>query len=48
MSQLIFMISLGHICIDGTKIKANAAVTKDDFSKLKELVERELQEGIKG
>jgi len=44
------MVSLGHICIDGTKIKANAsnysAVTKDDFSKLKELVERELQEGI--
>jgi transposase len=45
------MISLGHICIDGTKIKANAsnysAVTKDDFSKLKELVERELEEGIR-
>ncbi len=45
------MISLGHICIDGTKIKANAsnygAVTKEDFSKLKELVERELEEGIR-
>ena len=45
------MISLGHICIDGTKIKANAsnysAVTKDDFSKLKELIEKELEEGIK-
>lgn len=45
------MISLGHICIDGTKIKANAsnysAVTKDDFSKLKEFVERELEEGIR-
>lgn len=44
------MKSLGHICIDGTKIKANAsnysAVTKDDFSKLKELVEKELEEGI--
>lgn len=44
------MISLGHICIDGTKIKANAsnysAVTKEDFSKLKELIERELKEGI--
>ena len=45
------MVSLGHICIDGTKIKANAsnhsAVTKEDFSKLKELVERELEEGIR-
>lgn len=45
------MVSLGHICMDGTKIKANAskhsAVTKEDFSKLKELIERELEEGIK-
>ncbi|WP_256999982.1 transposase [Candidatus Methanoperedens nitratireducens] len=45
------MISLGHICIDGTKIRANAsnysAITKDDFSKLKELIERELEEGIR-
>ncbi len=47
----IGMVSLGHICIDGTKIKANAsnysAVTKEDFSKLKELVEKELEEGIR-
>lgn len=45
------MLSLGHICIDGTKIKANAstysAVTKDDFSKLKEFVQKEVEEGIK-
>ncbi len=45
------MVSLGHICIDGTKIKANAsnhsAVTKDDFSRLKEFVEKELEEGIR-
>lgn len=47
----IGMVSLGHLCIDGTKIKANAsnysAVTKEDFSKLKELVEKELEEGIR-
>ncbi|HWR26757.1 MAG TPA: IS1182 family transposase [candidate division Zixibacteria bacterium] len=45
------MVSLGHISIDGTKIKANAsnysAINKNDFSKLKELVERELEEGIR-
>ena len=44
------MISLGHICVDGTKMKANAsnysAVTKEDFSKLKELLEKDLEEGI--
>lgn len=45
------MVSLGHICIDGTKIKANAssqsAIKKDEFSELKELIQKELEEGIK-
>jgi transposase len=47
----IGMVSLGHICIDGTKIKANAsnnsALGKDEFSELKELIQKELEEGIK-
>lgn len=47
----IGMVSLGHICIDGTKIKANAAnhsaVKRNEFSELKELIQRELEEGIK-
>jgi len=45
------MVSLGHICIDGTVIKANAsnhsAIKKDEFSELKELIQKELEEGIK-
>lgn len=47
----IGMVSLGHICTDGTKIKANAsnrsAIKKDEFLELKELIQRELEEGIK-
>jgi hypothetical protein len=47
----IGMVFLGHICIDGTKIKANAsthsAIKKDEFSELKELIEKGLEEGIK-
>jgi transposase len=39
------MISMGHICIDGTKIKASAskdsAVKKKDFPELRELIQRE-------
>ncbi len=45
------MISMGHICIDGTKIKASAskdsAVKKKDFPELRELIQREIEEGIK-
>lgn len=47
----IGMVSLGHICIDGTKIKANAsthsAIKKDEFSELKEFIKKEVEEGIK-
>lgn len=47
----IGMVSLGHICIDGTKMKANAAnhsaVKRDEFSEFKELIQKELKEGIK-
>lgn len=45
------MVSLGHICIDGTKIKANAsnhsAVKKDDLSDLNEMIRKEIEEGIR-
>lgn len=45
------MVSLGHICIDGTKIKANAsnssAVKKDELPDLNEIVRKEIEEGIK-
>jgi len=45
------MVSLGHICIDGTKIKANAsthnAIKKDEFSEINEFIKKELEEGVK-
>lgn len=45
------MVSLGHISIDGTKIKANAsnnsAVKKDELPDLNEIIQREIEEGIK-
>jgi len=47
----IGMVSLGHICIDGTKIKANAAnhsaAKREEYAELKEIIQRELEEGIK-
>jgi transposase len=51
LARDIGMVSLGHICIDGTKIKANAsnhsAIKKDEFSELRELIQKEMEEGIK-
>jgi transposase len=45
------MVSLGYVCIDGTKIKANAsnnsAIRKGDLPELKEFIKKEIEEGIK-
>jgi transposase len=44
------MVKLGHISIDGTKIKANASknktLKKDELSYLEKLIRKEIQEGI--
>lgn len=44
------MVRLGHLSIDGTKIKANASnsktLSKDDLSFLEEIIKNEIQKGI--
>ncbi|MHA2347741.1 MAG: IS1182 family transposase [Candidatus Hodarchaeales archaeon] len=44
------MVKLGHISIDGTKIKANASknktLKKDELSYLEKLIRKEIREGI--